>query len=85
MSRSEINFQVCEIGSRISLTTTASIKSVNINIQFVLSTPGFILFPQLDTKSTTINFFADANYNNLSSGSRSGEQIFLVKEKYNKS
>ena len=83
ISRPDISFSVCESSTKFANPTIADIHHVNKIIRNVKNSKSIIKFPKLDLKTTKIQLFTDASFNNLPNGGSQAGQIIFLTDSYN--
>ena len=79
ISRPDVDFDTCQLSTRIREATVSDLQHANKVIRQVQQNPTFILFPKLNLTETNLMLFADASFNNLANcGSQGGHIIFLT-------
>ena len=80
MTRPDISFQVCFIGSSQEDATVNNILCMNKLIRHIKATPVSILFPNLDMKNIYLVVYSDASYKNLAKGGSQGAYIIFLSD-----
>ena len=82
MTRSEISYHICKISTRVKNVTTADVHTIKKVIKCIKGTPSHIMVPVLDLDSSGIQWYSDANYNNLLDGRKQGGHVINIKTQF---
>ena len=86
VSRPDIGFGVCQLGSTLKNATVSDLVKANKLLRHVKNTPNSICFTKFsDLKNLKVVVYTDASFANLPNGGSQGGQIVFLADNCNKS